>query len=528
MSALLWGLQSAHVWSLGAAAKAQKSAFQNPALAQQLRFQRLLQDNASSAYGRQHGFGRIRTMAEYQSRVPVVDYDAVRPWVDRIAQGEQGVLTVAPVRMLEPSGGSTSTNKFIPYTDDLLADFSRATNPWLHDLYTRVPGLKGTQSYWSISLAKQGLRRTEGGVAIGFDDDTEYFSPLMRWALNRMMAVPSSVAQAADMDTWRWQTAIHLLAAENLGLISVWSPTYLSLLMAYIATHFDVLLATLPAVRAAKIRQRVEEQGRVTGEAIWPRLKLISCWTDSIAAQFLPELKRWFPHTPLQGKGLLATEGVVSTPLLPQNDAGCPLAVGSHFLEFIDLDHPGKNPCLAHELRQGGVYSPILSTGGGLYRYHLKDVIECVGLAEATPRVRFAGKLDRVSDLCGEKIHANQVEAGLNLARAQLGLDWRFAMLAPVHGASPHYRLYIDADLNAGQLRRIGQVLESHLATGHHYATCRRLGQLGALQVQPVDHGWQVYQRTLVEAGQRAGDIKPTALDARHDWGQAFLLNSVP
>lgn len=204
------------------------------------------------------------------------------------------------------------------------------------------------------------------------------------------------------------------------------------------------------------------------------------------------------------------------------------MAVNSHFLEFINLDHPSQTPCLAHELREGGAYSPILSTGGGLYRYHLKDVIECVGLAEATPRVRFAGKLDRVSDLCGEKIHANQVEAGLNLARAQLGLDWRFAMLAPVHGASPHYRLYIDADLNAGQLRRIGQVLESHLATGHHYATCRRLGQLGVLQVQPVDHGWQVYQRTLVEAGQRAGDIKPTALDARHDWGRAFLLNSVP
>ena len=66
-------------------------------------------------------------------------------------------------------------------------------------------------------------------------------------------------------------------------------------------------------------------------------------------------------------------------------------------------------------------------------------------------------------------------------------------MLAPAHGASPHYRLYIDADLNAGQLHRIGQVLESHLATGHHYATCRRLGQLGALQVQHVRHGWQVF-----------------------------------
>ncbi len=522
MNTLLWALQSGHAWSLKPAAKTLHQAFQDPAAAQHARWQRLIQSNAQSAYGRAHGFDRIHSIADYQRLVPVVDYDAVRPWIDRIAMGEQGVLTQAPVRMLEPSGGSTSTNKFIPYTDDLLEDFARATNPWLHDLFSHVKGLKGTQSYWSISLAKQGQRQTEGGVPIGFDDDTEYFSPVMRWALNRMMAVPNSVAQAADMEAWRWQTCLHLLRAESLGLISVWSPTYLSLLMAYISHNLDVLLAALPARRAQRIRHAVDRAGRLTGEALWPHLKLISCWTDSIAAHFLPELRQWFPHTPLQGKGLLATEGVVSAPLLPEDGSGCPLAINSHFLEFIDLDHPDRIPCLAHEMKNGGAYSPIMSTGGGLYRYHLKDVVHCVGHVGATPKVRFWGKLDRVSDLCGEKVHASQVEAALQIARDKTGAQWRFAMLAPVPGQPSHYRLFVDSDADASLLTQVGQHLEAHLATGHHYATCQRLGQLAPLQVQRVAHGWQVFQRTLVAAGQRAGDIKPTALDARHDWVSAF------
>ena len=522
MSLALWALQSAHTLSLRTQARHLQQCLQDPQQAQTARWQRLLHANQNSAYGKAHGFAGIHSIKDYQNRVPVVDYDALSPWIDRIAAGEQGVLTQAPVRMLEPSGGSISTNKFIPYTDDLLADFAKATNPWLYDLFSHTPGLKGTQSYWSISLAKQGARRTEGGVPIGFDDDTQYFSPLMRWALNKMMAVPNAVANAPDMDSWRQQTALHLLQAEDLGLISVWSPTFMSLLMSHISQNLDTLLADLPTARAKRIEQGMAREGRLCGEALWPRLKLISCWTDSIASQFLPELQQWFVRTPLQGKGLLATEGVVSAPLLPEDGSGCPLAITSHFLEFIDLEHPDRLPCFAHELRVGGAYSPILSTGGGLYRYHLKDVVHCVGMTGRTPRVRFAGKLDRVSDLCGEKIHANQVEQGLALVREQLAVEIRFALLAPVHGSPAHYRLFLESSADAAQREQIAHVIEQYLASGHHYRTCRALGQLGAIQVQPVMHGWQTFQRTLTAAGQRAGDIKPTALDARHDWLKAF------
>jgi hypothetical protein len=159
MSLALWALQSGHTLSLRAQARHLQQCLQDPQQAQTVRWKRLLHANQNSAYGKAHGFSSINSIKDYQNRVPVVDYDALSPWIDRIAAGEHGVLTQAPVRMLEPSGGSTATNKFIPYTDDLLADFAKATNPWLYDLFSHTAGLKGTQSYWSISLAKQGVRR---------------------------------------------------------------------------------------------------------------------------------------------------------------------------------------------------------------------------------------------------------------------------------------------------------------------------------------------------------------------------------
>lgn len=72
------------------------------------------------------------------------------------------------------------------------------------------------------------------------------------------------------------------------------------------------------------------------------------------------------------------------------------------------------------------------------------------------------------------------------------------------------------------QQRQAARLIEDFLATGHHYRTCRNLGQLGEVQVQPVRDGWTTFQHTLINAGQRAGDIKPTHLDARHDWHRVF------
>src|SRR5438046_1360103 len=107
---------------LGTGARATQSfrrALCAPRRAQEARLRSLLRRNASSDYGRRHGFARIRSPREYQDAVPVVTYDALEGAIETIRRGREGVLTAEPVRMLERTGGSTSASKYIPFTDSL-------------------------------------------------------------------------------------------------------------------------------------------------------------------------------------------------------------------------------------------------------------------------------------------------------------------------------------------------------------------------------------------------------------------------
>lgn len=524
---------TAHAASLRPAARRFHRALADPRTTQRAALRRHLDGARDSDFGREHGLDRVRDLAGLRGAVPVRRADAFTGWLDRVAAGEPDVLTTDPVLMVEETGGSHGTKR-IPYTRGLLGEVSAATDPWLRDLWLGTPGLRGTRSYWAVSPATRPPgATTAGGVPIGFEDDTAYFGPVARWALRRMLAVPSEVARVRDPAAWRDATARHLAAAD-LGLLSVWSPSFLIPLMRHLEEHLDRLL---PPRRRRAVEARLAD-GAGLGEALWPRLALLSCWTDgpSADAALWGHLRRWFPRTPVQGKGLLATEGVVSVPLV--GHPGAALAVASHLLEFVVLDGEadgGEDRVLgaasggevepervvqAHELEPGGRYSPVLTTAGGLCRYLLGDVVRCVGRVAATPLVRFEGRLDDVCDLRGEKVHAAQAATAIAAARAG-GLEDRFAMLAPLPGEPPRYGLLVDSDAPDDALRDAARVVDEALAATHPYAHARRLDQLGPVAAVRVEDGWKRYEATLVGQGRRAGTLKATALHAWTGWEEA-------
>lgn len=70
---------------------------------------------------------------DFQRRAPIVDYEALAPLIERIADGEQNLLFTAPALAFETTGGSHSGGKLIPYTARGLDDFRRALTGWLAD-----------------------------------------------------------------------------------------------------------------------------------------------------------------------------------------------------------------------------------------------------------------------------------------------------------------------------------------------------------------------------------------------------------
>lgn len=530
MSKRLAMMTAAHLASSAPSFARFLRAARSPRRAQESLLRRFLEANADTAYGRAHGYDRVRTVADFQRRVPIVDYDALSPWVDRAVAGEARVLSADPIVAFEPSSGSSGHRKLVPYTKTLLAEFGAATSPWLFLLHARRPELVGATSYWSVSPAAREPEVTPGGVRIGFASDAEYFGPIARRYVEAWMAVPGSVARIPGLDAWRRETARYLLGAADLGIVSVWNPSFLTLLMEAIERDLDAILAGLARARADAIRRALDRAGAFVGEAIWPRLGLLSSWTDGHARGFVPAMRRFFPTVPLQPKGLLATEGVVSFPVgVPRSaeeslDQGAAAALTSHFLEFVDLEAPDAPPRLADELRVGGRYSPLLTTGNGFARYQLRDAVACEGHFHGAPRLRFMGKLDRTSDLCGEKLDAVQVERAIETALQAAHVDARFVLLAPSDEATtpPRYTLYVEADASDAALARLRDLVEAELARGYHYKYGRDLGQLGPVRAWRVTRGWATYEAEMVRRGAKAGDVKPTRLCGRRIWAGVF------
>src|SRR4051812_5965208 len=92
-----------------AAAEAERGTFieaaRDPEGAQRALLGELLARNQDTAFGRAHGFADIRSVEEFRARVPVRDYDALRPWIDRALAGEPRVLTSDPITCCEETGG---------------------------------------------------------------------------------------------------------------------------------------------------------------------------------------------------------------------------------------------------------------------------------------------------------------------------------------------------------------------------------------------------------------------------------------
>ena len=446
---------------------------------------KLVELNKDTAFGRQHGFAGIHGPGCFAEQVPVRDYSSLEPWITRVAHGEAGVLTAEPVIAFEETGGSTGGSKLVPCTANGLAEFQAGLRPWLDDLLAAHPALDAGSFYWSVSPACRPPRATSGGIPIGLGGDAAYFGEALSPAILGSLAVRPEVGACSDVAEWRRQTLAQLGARGDLAMISVWSPSFLT-----------QLLEGLPDADYA---------------SRWPRLSVISCWDQAASAPLAQSLRQAFPDVLVQGKGLLATEGLVTVPLLSQ--AWPVISPASGYYEFRDDFGVVQG---IEGLRVGTDYELIITNANGFYRYAIGDWVRVHGFVGQAPMLEFIGRGSASSDLCGEKL----TESFVTQALMPLGL--RFCALA-LDVATSSYLLVSDADeaLPVHTAELLARV-EDGLSRNAQYAYARRQGQLNALRHQRVAQPIQRWTQWRQAKGQRLGDIKLPVLIGANDL-QALL-----
>jgi hypothetical protein len=488
-----------------------------PRAAQQSVLRDLLKLNADSDFGRTHGFSEIRTVADFRRRLPIADYDAFEPYIERVKRGETGALLGNRNRlmMFALTSGTTAAAKFLPITRRFFDDYRRGWRIWSIHAYDDHPRMF-RQSIVQISSDHDQFR-TAGGHPCG--NISGLVSAMQLRFIQGLYSVPGIVAKIGTPDA-KYYTAMRLaLADERVGLVMTANPGTLIHLAKLADAHRqelirDVADGTISArfqvdssvqrmlrrrlcrnpARARALERIVEATGHLYPRDCWPGLTLLAVWTGGSAGAYVRGVRTWFGDVPIRDHGLSASEGRMTIPLADNRPEGV-LDIGSHFFEFIpEEEHGSASPAVleAHELEEGKNYYILLTTSAGLCRYDICDLMRCTGFLEQTPLLEFLNKGSQISSITGEKVSESQVVAAVGAALSALDLHLSNYSVAPAWGDPPGYRLLVEspelpsADVGERLAAQADAALQSQ---NMEYGEKRRTGRLAPLETALIPRG---------------------------------------
>lgn len=424
------------------------SSLKNSRSVQETILKDIVFSNKESQFGKINDFSNIKTIQDFQ-KIPIKEYDDYYSYIEKIINGEKNVLTTEDPIILQPTSGSVSKKKLIPFTKNLKNEFQNAIFAWLYDLLDNNPKIKKGRWYFSITPSIKIDIKSK--IPIGFLDDFEYFNKSQMEALSNLSISISETQNISSKKHFKDITLKHLLKAKDLSFISVWHPTFLSVLM----------------------------EG-IDCKNVFKDLALISCWTEGNSSIHLNDIKKMFPGVKIQKKGLMSTEAICSIPLALSQD--CILAINSHFFEFRDFEN---NMYLPHQTKKNKLYEIIVTTSGGLYRYATNDIVEVTNHINDCPTIKFIGRNNNVCDFVGEKLNELHVEKIIKANLKKFKIKPDFIMLsAEKEKNGIRYFLHIKSKQIVS--KKFIEAIENGLKENFHYDYAIKLGQIYPLALNEI------------------------------------------
>jgi hypothetical protein len=519
-----------------------EAATATPRPVQEALLRRILAYHADTDFGRAHHFRAIRTVADFRRHLPVAGYEYLEPYLDRVRRGEVRALLADPrVRMFALTSGTTAARKFIPVTDQYVADYRRGWSIWGLKAYRDHPPI---QVRPIVQLTGDGCEfRTERGVPCGAVTGLAAAAQkrIVRW----VYCVPTIVGRVKDPAAKNY-LVLRLSLPKAVSMVVTANPSTLinlaragdeakeRLIRDLHDGTLDPRLEVPPDVRAAlagRLRRRYPRRARELEEIVrrtgtlyprdyWPAHCLLGNWTGGSVGAYLRHYPRYYGAMPVRDIGLIASEGRMTIPLDDGTPSGV-LDVTSHYFEFIpegEGDSPQPTVLTADELVEGRNYYILLTTSYGLYRYHIHDLVRVTGFFNRTPLLEFLSKGAQFANVTGEKLSEYQVTAAMAEVLRELDLSLTAYSLAPCwDDARPYYGLFVEAgDLaDRDAALRLARLLDGRLREANvEYAGKRDSERLGPVRLELLPAGtWREWDRQrLARTGGAAEQYKHPCL----------------
>ena len=393
-----------------------------PLETQQKTFKGLIQSAKNTAFGKDHDFASIQTPDDFKARVPIRDYEELRPYVERIIAGEQDVLWPGRPKYFGKTSGTTSGSKFIPITAISMKEQVRASRrALLH--YIHQSGNAAFVDGKMIFLQGSPVLEKKGGI---------YYGRLSGISAHYLPAY----LQANRMPSWEtnciedWETKVDAIVEETL--------------------QEDMrVIAGIPSWVQMYFERLQEAGGQSVGE-LFPNFSLFvygGVNYEPYRAKFEGLIGRRVDSVELfpASEGFFAFQN-------EQEDNGLLLLLDAGiYYEFIPADlFFTENPRRLglDEIELGKDYVLILSTNAGLWGYNIGDTVRFV--SKDPFKVVVSGRIKHFISAFGEHVIAKEVEQAIQEAIQEFPARVNEFTVAPVtappEGELPFHQWLIEFD----------------------------------------------------------------------------------
>ncbi len=373
----------------------------------------VLQDLVTSAqyteFGRKYNFSNLFNVRDFKATVPIHEYEDIKPYIERIMQGEQNILWNTPIYWFAKSSGTTSDkSKFIPISEESLQDGHYKASKDVLSLY--------------YQFHPDSALLTGKGLVIGGSHN-----------INPM----NTEAQYGDLSAVLLQNSPfwgHWLRTPDLSiaLMDEWENKIEKLAESTIKENVTSI-SGVPTWTLVLFKRILEITGKQSMSEVWPSLELYMHGGVSFTPykeQFRKIIGKDINYLEMYN----ASEGFFAAQDIPGSEGMLLFTDHGIFMEFMPVSEYGKKEPQTVSLQDvelGKNYALIISTNGGLWRYLVGDTVQFVSLKPF--RIKVSGRLKHYINAFGEEVIVDNTDKAIALASEKTGAIVNDYTAAPVY-----------------------------------------------------------------------------------------------
>ncbi len=417
---------------------------------------KLIDDNKDTEYGKKYDFASIKTIEDYQKKVPVVVYDDLAPYLERMMDGERNLLTAYNYNHFNETSGTVGAPKVVPMTDEQSGVFAKYNNLLMYGIMrdkvdsSWMEGRGFCTSSGNCRTLKSGL--TVGEASAKMADYIKGGRDALDAMVRTLYTSPlEGLNPEHGVDTKYVHTRFALMDREVRGMITGFY-SVIVLFLRYIEDKYEMLIhdietgtisddVEMPDSVRESLLKKIEpmpERAAELREAfkngvdepwvkkVWPHFMYITGAGGDGFEVYDRLIKEHYAGEGIANiySGITASEGLWSVPS-GVNDFDSIMAPSAAFVEFLPVEAGDDfTKCVTMDkLEVGKVYELIITNLSGFWRYRMSDAVMVTGFMNKTPKVQFMYRVNRTINLAEEKTTEKALQIAVENTCKDMGIQ---------------------------------------------------------------------------------------------------------